>query len=209
MSISGSRRKRLPRLLLGLAILGLAAWILYIAQNSFGASGGAIAPVKTLWILTVIVFWYLLPVFWALDATLSHRARAVFAIFATNMLLRAIVELWMMYISDSWKHSYGIGHDIISFLLCLALAVLVRREEKWISVFFAYCAVLFVSETIFATYLRNVTGADGSVFFLPSSEAHNSIMIATGVVVVVSGIVGYGLIRTWTNATPSFANPGN
>ena len=206
MSILDSRRRPARRLLSGLIILSATAWMFYLIQNSAAGRGGNIAPVKALWLLTVIVFWYLLPLVWALDRTLSARARTTCWLFAGNMLLRAVVELWLMYGSQMWQHSYGIGHDIASILLCLALAFYLRRGEVWLWVFFVYCAVLFAFETLFALYLRGVTNADGRVFFLPSSETHTAILNTTGTVVAVSVIVGSGLIWKWMNGASSIAS---
>lgn len=208
MSISGSRRKHARRLLFSLLALCLLATAFYFIQNSSSGRGGDVAPVKVLWLLTVIVFWYLLPLFWATDRTLSAQIKGAFRIFTLNMLLRAGVEIWMMYVTENWLHSYGIAHDIASLVLCLALVVYVRKYEFWAPAYFAYCAVLFAIEALFASYLRSVADADGSVFFLPSLPDHKAMMIATGTAVGISAIVGFGLIRKWLHATPSFNSSG-
>lgn len=209
MLISDSRRKHARRLLFALVALGLSATVFYFIQNASSGRGGDVAPVKVLWLLTVIVFWYLLPLCWATDRTLSAQIKGACRVFALNMLLRAGVEIWMMYVTENWLHSYGIAHDIASLILCLALVVYVRKCEVWAPVFFAYCAVLFAIEAVFASYLRKVADADGSVFFLPSLPDHKAIMIATGTAVGISAIVGLGLIRKWLHATPSFNSTGH
>lgn len=207
MSNSDSRRRRARYLLCSVIALSAVAWVFYLLQNSAASTGGSVAPVKVLWLFTVIVFWYLLPLFWSFDPTLHARGRIVCWWFAGNMILRAVVELWMMYIGKNWQHSYGVGHDVVSFFLCVALAVYAWRDEPWLRVFLVYCAVLFTFEALFALYLRKATNADGKVFFLPSSEAHTAILNTTGAAVAVSAVVASGLIWKWMNGAPSLANP--
>jgi len=172
----------------------------YRAQNAPGSAGGNVAAVKALWLLCVIIFWYVLPAFWMLDVSLSRNARLVCALALANMVLRAVVELGMMYVSHSWKHSYGIGHDIASIVLCIAIVIVVRRDEFWLPLFFAYCALLFAFETYFALYLRRVTNADGSVFFLASSDAHAPVLQTTAAIVTASVIIGIYIVGKWSNA---------
>lgn len=181
----------------------LLTTLFYWRQNAPGSAGGDIAFVKALWLYCVIVFWYLLPAAWLLDTSLSRVARLACATLLASMVLRAVVELVMMYGFDSWKHDYGIGHDVASIALCLVLAVVLRHDESWLPRFFAYCAILFAFETWFAMYLKRVSNADGSVFFLPSSDAHATILQATTVIVSVSVVIGAYIVWRWQHVQPA------
>lgn len=178
----------------------------YRVQNAPGSAGGDVAVVKVLWLFCVIVFWYILPAIWLFDVSLSRKARLACMVLLASMVFRAFVELVMMYVFDSWKHSYGIGHDVASIVLCGALVIAMRRDEVWLSSFFAYCAILFVFETYFALYLRRVSNADGSVFFLPPSDAHAQVLQMTTVVVTVSVIIGVYIVWKWSNAESARRN---
>ncbi len=65
----------LRRLLLAsLGLLVLAAFVFYDRQNSAGAIGGGIALPKLLWLASAILFWFVLPLLFLLDARVVAQA---------------------------------------------------------------------------------------------------------------------------------------
>jgi len=186
-------------LLLSIGLLAVVAAAFYLLQNSHAAPGGQIAPVKVAWLLTVIIYWFVLPLFWATDKRLSRHSRIACSILLVNMLLRAAFELPMMYITDSWLHIYGIGHDLFSACLCVCIAWQLRHNARWLALYFFTCSVLFLFETWFADYLRRASDGDGSVFFLGPDQAHSTILSVTGIVVSLAVIAGVLLTREWWN----------
>ncbi len=111
--------------------LGVSGAVFYYFQNHSHGLGGSIALPKLLWLSYALWFWYFLPVLIASDRRLSRQLRQVYWVFWLNMVLRAIAELWMMYVSRNWHPYYGIGHDLFSALLIFAL--LFREEGDTIS----------------------------------------------------------------------------
>lgn len=188
-------------------ILSLAGGVFFVLQNSGQVRGGSISVAKTLWLFTVLFYWYMLPAFWWLDSRLPRVVRLVFLLALVNMIVRAIVELPMMYVTDSWLHIYGIMHNVCSIMLSIGIAlwlVKVGRDAKevkphllWVVGYFIWSAVLFFIESIFAYYLRMVTSADGSVFFLPASQSHLIMQNVTIFVVVCVWVSVVFLTGRW------------
>lgn len=169
--------------------------MLYGLQHAGVLSGGAIAPSKLGWLLTVVVFWYVLPFHWLLDATVSNAAKGLLCLFLLSMVLRALVELSMMYISNNWLHAYGIAHDIFSIGMCVMIALYLINTDRMPALYFIYCAGLFALETYFAFYLKKVSGGDGSVFFLESSPEHQTVLWLSRIAVIVSIVMFTQLIK--------------
>ncbi len=185
-------------------------------QNSGAIKGGSVPAVKTAWLFTVLFYWYVLPAIYSADKSLPTMVRQLFAVVLINMIVRALVELPMMYVTQTWLHIYGIGHDIFSALLCLAiglmlmspglLSVVLRSQVAkkqgttlpgWLHGYFIFSAFLFLMEAVFANYLRNVTGADGKIFFLPMESSHGLMLSITAVVVATTwGVIIYQM-RQW------------
>ena len=151
-----------------------------------------------------------MPFFRITDKALPAMLRLLFAIALTNMVVRALFELPMMYISGNWLHIYGIGHDIFSIALCLFLTILsavtIRPAAVWSAVYFGFSAILFSAEAVFASYLRQVTSADGTVFFLPSDQNHSLMLTMTVMLVVAIFIVSLLLISKWRTTVPEHSS---
>jgi len=137
----------------------------------------------------------LLPIFWLTDPTIPKPTKQWLALFLLSMLIRAVVELFMMYVSNNWLHAYGIIHDIFSLLLCLFIAQKLLASRQPMVAYFFYCAILFVLETYFALYLRDVSSADGSVFFLESGPEHTLVLWITRMAVLVSTVIFFYLLK--------------
>ena len=170
------------------------AAVLYWLQHNGVLSGGAIAPSKLAWLFSVIVFWFILPVYFLFDKSPKDRAKKALCVFLVSMLLRAVIELSMMYITNNWLHVYGISHNLFSIFLCVVFFVLLFHTDKLVSLFFACCACLFLIETYFAQYLRTVSGANGKVFFLEVSAEHSQVLVLTRIAVGISVVMFFILV---------------
>ena len=102
----------------------------------------------------------------------------------------------MMYGTRSWLHAYGIGHNIFSVALCICFGAFLYRSARPVSLYFLFCAVLFLIETHFANYLRTVSEGDGSVFFIEHSQDHKMILWQTRAAIVMAAVFFVYLIRT-------------
>lgn len=184
-----------------LVLLTLAAVVLYSLQHSGHLTGGAIAPAKLAWLGTVLIFWFVLPIYWLMDRSLPQKASVLCHLFLLSMVLRGIVEIYMMYISKNWLHNYGIAHDLFSIGLCGIFALILIRSHRVLAMYFAFCVALFAVEAYFARYLKHVSGGDGSVFFLESNSEHNAILWITWIAVLVSFLVFIFLITRRNSAS--------
>lgn len=189
---------------LALAVLSIAAGLFYPYQNSAQAVGGGIALPKLLWLSVVLLCWYVIPYLMFQDWRL-HAARVLHGLFLGNMLLRALIELYMMYGSHNWHPYYGIAHDIFSAVFAVILAqrirlawTMARLQRSW----FLVVAVMCIVEAGFAYYmLHNVSTHAGVIFFVPAGSGHELILYVTWAVLLA--LTGYliALIRNWLYAS--------
>ncbi|BAO43129.1 hypothetical protein [Thiolapillus brandeum] len=178
--------------LLGLAISGL---LFYQSQNHSELPGGPVAGVKILWLGSVLFCWYWLPAVMLLEPRMKG-SRRLLSIFLINMLLRAIIELLMMYQWQNWHPWYGISHDLFSALLCLLLAG--KGKSRLIRQYFGVMAALFLVETAFAWYMLHHVQGSGPVYYVPPGREHQALLTATGLVVVsLWAWLAHLLLVTW------------
>lgn len=180
-----------PRLQTGFAIvlggLALTAAAFYALQNNGVLPGGEVAGVKLAWLMCAVLFWYLLPGLLLLDSRMSKVARLAVVVLLANMLVRAVVELFMMYVTSNWHPWLGIGHDIFSFLLMLIVTLPVLGEAN--RLYAGYLGVatgMFIPEALFAWYmLENVSVPGVAVYFVPDDPAHSGVLLVTAVCVAM------------------------
>ncbi len=202
MPTCASERSLRRLFLASLGLLVLAAFVFYERQNGAGAVGGGIALPKLLWLASAILFWFVLPVLFLLDRRLRGTHLA-YGIFLGNMLLRAGVELWMMYLSHNWHPYYGIGHDLFSLALCLWLArripptALLARLQRG---FFLVAAAMFLVETFFAGYLVIYLYGTDPIYFVADDGAHAPVLRLTWAVVFLLSAYLLGLVKGWLYA---------
>jgi hypothetical protein len=185
-----------------IALLAGIAAIFYSLQNSAELPGGQIALPKVFWLGLVIVCWYVIPAFLLSDKRLSGLCWLV-GVLLGNMLLRGTVELWMMYQLHNWHPYYGIGHDILSSLVCIFLAIFSAAKSTsksiWLAGYFLVMALLFVIEAGFAwymlTYVQSATGE--SVYYVPATGQHSMILTITSIVIIATLGYLFVFIRKW------------
>lgn len=94
----------------------------YRRQNS-GALGGAMSKAKAYWLSFAIWFWFILCPVVAVGDVVAQPLRLVLGAFALSMWIRGVAEMVMLYVTKSWRPPLGIGHDVLSILLVVALLV--------------------------------------------------------------------------------------
>lgn len=180
-----------------LLLLISLATVFYIAQNRDHLPGGHIALPKLFWLGMVIYCWYVIPFLLTLDPCFPN-VRPIMAWFLINMLLRAVIELGMMYYSHNWHPYYGISHDIFSIGLSLVLASQLRNTLAFMATYLTVMALLFAIETKFAWYmLHNVHHDSGIVYYVPAESTHQSILERTALVVLVLQFYLLTFIYKW------------
>lgn len=108
------------------ALSGVSLWF-FLRQNSGAQIGGAMSVPKILWLNYAIGAWFILPFFLARSPLLSQKLRRVFAAHLLNFSVRAVIELYLLYVTVSWSPLYGIAHDVFSIAL---IAVLARGADE-------------------------------------------------------------------------------
>ena len=144
-------RSRL-RLLLLLSLAASAAF--YVWQNFFAPKGGHISLPKALWLGLTVCCWLLLPPLVSTNQHIGRRLRRAYIWFWLPMLARALIELYLLYVSGGWRYAYGIGHDLFSAALLLWLWYACRRETDriWVHTL-PLLAAMFLAEAWFAHYI--------------------------------------------------------
>lgn len=116
-----------------LAVLGLACAVAALlfrrAQNAKGARGGRISGPKLAWLFYAVFLWFLVCPLIAIDARVPMEARAVLGAFAAFMWLRGVAELYLLYVTKSWRPPYGVAHDVAC--IALVLGGLFWGRARW------------------------------------------------------------------------------
>ena len=170
-------------LVVGGLVLSAAAF--YSVQNSGALPGGQISTVKLAWLGCAILFWYLLPGLLLLDGRMPWLARRACIVLFVSMLVRGVIELFMMYVTHNWQPWMGISHDILMLVLMFVVAMPLFRELNSIySGFLAVATAMFIPEAGFAWYmLVHATDSGTTVYFVAGDPQHGGIMIVTAVCV--------------------------
>ena len=201
MSSCASDSRAGRRLLSVVIVTAMAAVLFYVVQNRGWLEGGNIALPKLLWLAYAILFWFCLPALIVLDTRTSAVWRRIYAIFLVNMLLRAAVELFMMYVTNSWSPYYGIGHDLFTILLLFTVAAMYRKHLQsglfLINLF--VLVAMFIIEIGFVLYmLYNVSSGEHTVYFVPGEQQHAAVLQISWLVNVLLTIYLYAFSRRWT-----------
>jgi len=179
------------------AVFMIIGAIFYALQNQGGLPGGGIALVKLCWLFLVIFCWFIIPLLLLFDC-LSPLLKVAISVFLSSMVLRAVVELVMMFGTHNWHPHYGIGHDVLMVLLSLFLGFFVFKQSRLIAIYLFVMAILFTIESGFAWYmLHNVQSKTGVIFYVPADQAHQKILTVTLIIVIALLAYIMFFIRKW------------
>ena len=92
----------------------------FIYQKTGARIGGSIALSKHLWLFYTIYTWFFLLNFILLRVDINPVLGLYLKIFSVLFLVRAPVELFMLFVSKNWTPPLGIAHDLICFVVLLA-----------------------------------------------------------------------------------------
>lgn len=172
---------------------------LYWLQNVAGVLGGAVAPAKALWLSLALIFWFVMPALMAADARLNSHERRLFGLFFVFMLVRGVIELWMLYISNNWHPYYGITHNLICLLLLGGL--LIRSCSTYrlgVRLLSLVLISMLIAETYFAWYFLNAFATAGTeIFFVPDDPAFAVVLRVTWIMVIFVGASATCLSMRW------------
>lgn len=205
MSICVSRRRLRVEFAVAALLVSLAAAAFYLVQSRRMAVGGDIAVSKVLWLAYTILYWYILPALLARDDRLQPEIRRLYSVFLVNMMLRAALELPMIYYWRNWHPHIGATHDAFSILLVAYLAIRVKPLSPVDSLLKRHgfvIAAMLAAEIKFALYFAanfHTQGAD-AVYYVPNDGRHSAILMFTAISVTLLTIyLGY-FTREWLYA---------
>ena len=171
-----------------LIMLIASGGLFYYWQNYAGGLGGKIALPKLFWLACALWFWYFLPLLVGLDVRIGRLLRRVYWILLANMVLRAAIELWMMYLSQNWHPYWGIAHDLFSAVLILVLGLRLRPAtplDRAVRRNFQVSGWMFWLESYFAWYFFNaVHSSEQPIYFVPATAQHSGILWMTWLAVI-------------------------
>jgi len=175
-------------------------------QNHIGVIGGEIALSKLIWLAYAITFWIALPMLIVMDARTPTSIRKSFRYLLAWMLLRAVAEMVMLYVTKNWSPIYGIAHDVICMagmllLLAPSRSAITNRLSFTVWLHGIVTATLFLPEIYFAWYMHTHFNTQGShaVYFVPDSVEHRRVLFVTGVVDIVLAVYLPIFLMRWLN----------
>lgn len=188
------------RLLAVYSTIVLAALGFYFIQNTGLLEGGGIALPKLIWLAYAILFWFCLPFLLVLDKRINPVWRIILNLFLANMLLRAVIELVMMYVFHNWIPYYGIAHDAFTIALLGGLLLLYRDSLQY-DIFFGFALtvmLMLIVEILFVFYMiTNVIQSDSDVYFVPEDARYSGVLGITWLVVLLLSVYMFVFTRRW------------
>ncbi|MEO7650342.1 MAG: hypothetical protein ABIZ80_07725 [Bryobacteraceae bacterium] len=193
--------------------MAAAAMAFAFLQNTLAATGGAIAWSKLIWLACAILCWYLLPAWILQDRRLGSPMRKVHAIFYASMLLRGIIELWMIYGPKIWHPHYGATHDVLTAAIVAGLTIRAKdgnSVDPILRVHAFALSLMLVAETGFGLYFAAnfLTQGEGALYFVPADGRHDAILRATAAADVMVLIYLSWFVRRWLYGQALWANYG-
>lgn len=200
----GALRRRVVGTALAFAV---ATVVFHETQNRFGLIGGAISFAKSAWLAEALFLWLVLPAFLLLDARMPAALRVPFRFLLWWMGARAVVELWLLYVTHTWSPLYGIAHDLVAMAVLWLFAMRAwRAQPRWHGetdrLMFVHTLVtgaLFIPEMYYAWYMWfhfNTQGGQ-AVYFVPDDPRHQLTLSITAAVDVALVIYLIAFLWIW------------
>lgn len=188
------------------AAIAAAAAAFHVLQNALALTGGGIAWPKSMWLGCAILYWFVLPALLLADARVTAPWRAPFGALLGLMGLRAVVELWMLYVSRNWSPFYGIAHDLACMALLWGLAWRAAASKgapaglpRTLLVHAVATGLLFIPEIYFAWYMQanfRTRGVD-PLYFVPDDAAHARVLALTAAADAAAALYLPAFLYAW------------
>lgn len=177
---------------IGVALLTTAGSLAFgWNQNRRPSIGGPIHWSKVLWLNLAINAFVVLPGMWWHRSTAGPASRRLLGLHYGHFLARGAIEMYLVYVTRSWKMRYGISHDVAAIALLGVLLVRDRDEfdaeqDGRAVAFSLFLTAALVVEVIFALRFRSLTNPTTTgVFFADDSPLYARIIRLTKRVVAV------------------------
>ncbi len=162
-----------------------------LLQNRRPGIGGRIHWSKVLWLNLAINTFVVLPGIWWRRSNASPAAKRMLGLSFGGFAARSVVEMYLVYVTRSWKMRYGISHDLAAVALLGTL--LVRdsdsfergRDDRAVE-FGRFTVAALLVEIYFAVGFRRLhdPSTDG-VFFADDSPQYARLITVTKWVVAI------------------------
>jgi hypothetical protein len=153
-----------------------ASFVFGGVQNTFHPVGGPISFAKILWLNLALLVFYVVPFWLWRDPSLEPNARAMFGWVLASFVVRAPIEICVIYFTRLWRCEYGIAHDLFTLLLVTWLSWRWRGttesgNKDVASIFIPLLQVTLLVETFMAWEFHKVASpAAGTYFAAPTAE---------------------------------------
>jgi hypothetical protein len=164
--------------------------IFYLLQNHYLENiGGKIAYVKALWLFVAIFYWFVLPAIIVFSQQTSRAIKIIYSALLISMVLRGVIEIFMMYVFNNWHPYLGMSHNLITFILVIIFILKTSQLVAEDRVFIANIVIsilMLIPESFFAWYmLHNLNAIAHRIYFVPQEEKYNLIMLITWFLVIL------------------------
>jgi hypothetical protein len=218
MSIWSSERQLRVAALSAVAGIALAAVAFHAVQNWMALTGGGIAWPKSVWLGCTILYWFVLPALLVGDVRLGVAWRRPFALLLALMVLRGVIELWMLYVSHNWSPFYGIAHDAACLAMLGGFAFRAAAgTPSWrqgglprtACVHAIATGLLFIPEMYFAWYMQANfrTQGDHPVYFVPDDAAHTRVLHLTAAADAAAVLYLPAFLYAWLHGNTEVVRP--
>lgn len=186
-----------------LAAIALAvAGALFRQAQAAGAIGGPISIPKQLWLCYALFAWFVLPASFVLSRDLAAPLRRAYRAHLLFWGARAVIELWMLYVTIGWTPLYGITHDLLAIAL-LSYWIARTREASapspwnrlarhWLHAI----RLALLPEILFAAWFRQANGGRIGIYFADESARFAMINRVTLLVIIAAYLhLGWCFVR--------------
>jgi hypothetical protein len=133
------------------AVTGAAAGRFAWRQNRKKALGGPMSAPKVIWLFFAVYFWFFVCPLLALEGSLPQSVRWGLGLFAASMWIRGAAEMYLLYVTRSWRPPMGIAHDAFCILLVAGALIQTIRSFAPLATFWWGTAwLVLVLLTLFA-----------------------------------------------------------
>ncbi len=169
---------------------------------------------KLLWLDYAIIAWLILPFFVWRSSSVAPSLRWIYGAHLVIFAARAVIELWMLYVTISWLPPYGITQDLFSIALITGLLWWRREELRWFHDQANQAALRFLTsirvglscEIVFAWLFYRITGGEIGIYFASPDPVFSLINGLTWAAVL---LLYPDLLRTlWAARDALFPVPG-
>lgn len=177
-------------LLPAIATLLAAGITFFVWQNHQSRVGGGISLAKSLWLVTTLVSFFLIPGWLARDPELSAAERGRYRVFLYGFLIRAFIELPVLMFTREWRCWHGISHNMV--MIALLWGMRGANHAR----FAVTLTLVLLAESLNAWLFSTVGNPEAGIYFADDSLRFARINAITwGELAILGPLLGFWLWR--------------